>query len=138
MNGLHFTTYVTPTTLVYSLKVAIPNSTVYLWPGLQSIGDATQVFYRFQQKTIMQGIFVNARIAAGVGNSFTVTILKSTTGVPGSGVPTEMTVTLSGATMSAGNFFTSVDFAQYEHIAVQLSSSAPGASQDLVVELDLL
>ena len=132
-----FTTYVTPTTLVYSLKGAIPNATVYLWTGLQSLGDATQVFYRFQQKTIMQGIFVNVRTAAGVGNSFTVTILKSTTGVPGSGVPTEMTVTLSGAALSAGNFLTSVDFGQYEYLAVQLFSSSPGASQDLVVELDL-
>ncbi len=142
--GTHpFTTYVTPTTLTYGLNAGIASSgagTVrYCWPGtLSNAGDTTQVFYRFQQKTILQGIFINLRTAPGVGQSVVVTILKSSTGVAGSGVPTAMTATIAGATTSATNYLTSVDFAQFDYLAVQVTGVGnANAAADLTVELDL-
>jgi hypothetical protein len=135
--GTHaFTTYVSPTTLDYALNGNIANATRYLWPGLQNAGDATQVFYRFQQRTVMQGMFVNVRVAPGVGHDFTVTVLKSTTGVAGSGTPTTMTVTISGTSLSATNYLTSVDFAQFDFVAVQISATSAGTAADMIVELD--
>lgn len=132
-----FTTYVTPTTLNYCLQGAVPNAVRYLWPGVQALADATQAFHRFQQKSIMQGLFVNVRTAPGVGNSFVITILKSTTGVAGSGVPTAMSATVAGTSTSATNYLVSVDFAQGDYFAVQIASNSPGTAQDVVVEVDL-
>ena len=134
--GTHaFTTYVTPTTQDYGLNGNVASAIRYLWPGVQTSADSTQVFYRFQQKTIMQGMFVNLRTAPGVGNSVTVTVLKSTTGVVGTGTPTTMTVTISGTDTAATNYLTSVDFAQLDFIAVQISSTG-GSAADMIVELD--
>lgn len=135
--GKPFTTYVTPTTLVYSLRGNIAAATRYLWQGVQTTDDSTQVFYRFQQKAIVQGMSFNMRTAAGVGNSVTVTVLKSTTGIVGSGVATAMTATASGTNKSATQYTVSVDFAQGEYLAVQISSNPGTAAQDIVIELDL-
>ena len=136
--GAHpFTTYVTPTTIVYGLQGAVAGSTRYLWPGMQTLADSTQVFYRVQQQTVLQGLFVNCRTAPGVGNSFTITILKSTTGTVGSGVPTTMTATVVGATTSATNYLTSVDFEQGDYLSVQILSGSPGTATDVMVEIDL-
>ena len=132
-----FTTYVTPTTLNYCLQGAVPNAVRYLWPGVQALGDATQAFHRFQQKSVMQGLFVNARTAPGVGHSFVITILKSTTGIAGSGVPTAMSATIAGTATSATNYLVSVDFAQGDYFAVQIASNSPGTAQDVIVEVDL-
>jgi hypothetical protein len=104
---------------------------------VQTIEDATQVFYRFQQQSIVQGMNVTVRVAPGVGHSFAVTVLKSTTGAVGSGVPTAMTVTLVDTTTTNSNYIVSVDFEQGEYLALQVSSSSPGAAQDLMVEVDL-
>jgi hypothetical protein len=133
-----FTTFVTPTTLAYGLNGGIINAIRYYWPGVQVAGDPTQVFYRFQQKSIVQGMSVNLRVAPGGANAVTITVLKSTTGVVGSGVPTAMTVTISGANTSANNYIVSVDFAAGEYLAVQ-SAGSPGAgvAADMVTQLDL-
>jgi len=136
--GKPFTTYVTPTTLVYCLQSNLVTGPRYLWPGtLSSSGDATEVFYRFQQKSIVQGMSFNLRVAPGVGKSVTVTVHKSTTGVPGSGVATAMTATISGTATGGDCFTTSVDFAQLEYLSVVVTSTAGSSAQDLVVELDL-
>lgn len=138
-----FSTYVTPSTLIYGLNAGIASSAVgtvrYAWPGtLASTGDVTQVFYRFQQKSIVQGIFINLRTAPGVGQSVVVTLLKSTTGVAGSGVPTSMTATIAGALTSATNYLTSVDFAQGDFLAVQITGVGnANAAADLIVEVDV-
>jgi hypothetical protein len=133
-----FTTYVTPTTLLYCIQANVQTGTRYLWPGtLTTSGDATEVFYRFQQKAIVQGMSFNVRVAPGVGHSVTVTVHKSTTGIPGSGVPTTMTQTISGAQTQGTQYTTSVDFAQGEYLSVQVTSPSPGAATDLVVELDI-
>ena len=135
--GKPFTTYVTPTTIVYGLNGNVQNATRYLWPGVQATADNTQVFYRFQQKAIVQGMSINARVAPGGANSFTVTVLKSPTGIVGSGVATVMTATMSGANTSAVQYGVSVDFAQGEYLAVEIASGAPGTAADVVIELDI-
>ena len=132
-----FTTFVTPTTIVYGLQGAVASATRYLWPGVQTLADATQVFYRFQQQSIVQGMNVTVRTAPGGVNFFVVTVLKSTTGAVGSGVPTAVTVTLAGAATTASNYLVSVDFEQGEYLALQIASNSPGAAQDLMVEVDL-
>jgi len=133
-----FTTYVTPTTLLYCIQANVQTGTRYLWPGtLTTSGDATEVFYRFQQKSIVQGMSFNLRVAPGVGHSVTVTVHKSTTGISGSGIPTTMTQTISGAQTQGTQYTTSVDFAQGEYLSVQVTSASPGAATDLVVEIDL-
>lgn len=135
--GKPFTTYVTPTTLVYGLNGNVQNATRYLWQGVQATADNTQVFYRTQQKCIVQGMSVNVRVAPGGANAFTVTVLKSTTGIPGSGVATVMTATMSGINMFAFQYGVSVDFAQGEYLAVEIASASPGSAADVTVELDL-
>lgn len=135
--GKPFTTYVTPSTLLYGLNGNVQNATRYLWPGVQATADNTQVFYRFQQKAIVQGMGIQARVAPGGANSFTVTVLKSPTGVVGSGVATVMTATMGGANTFAFQYGVSVDFAQGEYLAVEIASVAPGTAADVVVELDL-
>jgi hypothetical protein len=135
--GTHaFTTFVTPTALAFALNGNVQSAIRYLWPGVQTAGDSTQVFYRFQQKTIMQGMFVNLRTAPGVGHSVTVLVLKSTTGVVGTGVATTMKVVISDTATSGSNYDTSVDFAQFDYLAVEIFSTAGGTGADMTVELD--
>jgi len=131
-----FTTYVTPTTLDFCLNGNVPSGEHYLWPGVLTTADSTQVYYRFQQKTILQGMFVNLRTAPGGSNSVTITVLKSSTGVVGTGVPTLMTATITGTDKSASNYLSSVDFAQNEYMAIRITGT-PGTAADLIVEVDL-
>jgi hypothetical protein len=136
--GKPFTTYVTPTTIIYGLQGNVNDAVRYYWPGVQNAGDATQVFYRFQQKSIVQGMSINLRVAPGGANSVVVTVLKSTTGVVGSGVATVMTATVAGANTSAVQYGVSVDFAQGEYLAVQTDGiPVAGAAADMVIELDI-
>ena len=133
-----FTTFVTPTTLDYGLQGNVNNAIRYYWPGVQTAGDTTQVFYRFQQKSILQGMSINMRVAPGGTDSVVVTVLKSTTGVVGSGVPTAMTATISGANTSANNYIVSVDFMQGEYLAVQtVGGPNVGSAADMIIEIDL-
>ena len=137
--GKSFTTYTTPITLLYCANASLINGTHYLWPGtLPSGGDNTEVFYRFQQKAIIQGLAINCRTAPGTGNGVTVTIRRSTTGVPNSGVATSMTVSITNSTNAGTHFTSSEDFAQGEFMSVQITTpGGPGAAADLVVEIDL-
>ena len=81
---------------------------------------------------------INLRVAPGGANSIVVTVLKSTTGVVGSGVATVMTATISGASKEAFQYGVSVDFAQGEYLAVQTDGiPVAGAAADMVIELDL-
>lgn len=135
--GRPFTTYVTPTTLLYCLESNLVAGPRYLWPGtLTSSGDATEVFYRFQQKAIVQGMSFSVRTGPGVGKSLTVTVRKSSTGVAGSGVATTMTQTISGASTTGTQYTVSVDFAKGEFLSVEVTTTAGSTAADLVVELD--
>jgi hypothetical protein len=135
--GKPFTTYVTPTTIGYGLKANLVNSPHYLWPGVQTAADATEVFYRFQQKAICQGMSIYLRTAPGAGKSITVTVRKSTTSTPGSGTATSITATISGTALTADHYTSSVDFAAGEYLSVEIDGTSGNAAQDLVVELDL-
>ena len=136
--GKPFTTYVTPTTIIYGLQGNVNDAVRYYWPGVQNTADATQVFYRFQQKSILQGMSISLRVAPGGANAVVVTVLKSTTGVVGSGVATVMTATISGASKEAFQYGVSVDFAQGEYLTVQTDGiPVAGAAADMVIELDL-
>jgi len=138
-----FTTYVTPTISIFGLNAGIASSNTgtvrYCWPGtLASTGDTAQVFSRVQQKSVMQGMFINLRTAPGGSNSVQVTVLASKTGVVGSGVPTLMSATISGSTTSATNYSASVDFAQFDYFSVQVTGLGnSNSAADLVVQLDL-
>jgi hypothetical protein len=137
--GTHpFTTYVTPTTIQFCVRGNIDAGTHWLWPGtLVNTMDNEEVFYRFQQKSVLQGMYVNLRTAPGVGKEVTVTINKSTTGVGGSGAATLMKATVSGTNNSATCYTASVDFGQFEFLSVQVDCSNGSSAADLVVELDL-
>jgi hypothetical protein len=135
--GKPFTTYVTPTTLEYGLNGNVAAAVHYLWPGVQTASDNTQIFYRFQQKSICQGMSINMRTAPGVGHFVTITVLRSATGIVGSGVATLMTATISGANKQGTQYTLSENFAQGEYLALQISGNAGNAAQDVVVELDL-
>jgi len=136
--GKPFTTYVTPTTIIYGLQGNVNDAIRYYWPGVQNTADTTQVFYRFQQRSIVQGMSINMRVAPGGANAVVVTVLKSTTGVAGSGVATVMTATVSGASTSAVQYGVSVDFLQGEYLAVQTDGiPAAGAAADMVIEIDI-
>jgi hypothetical protein len=123
--------------LEYGLKASVAAAARYLWPGVQTVGDTTQVFYRFQQKSILQGMFVNLRTAPGAGDSITVTVLRSSTGIVGSGFPTLMVATVSGTATSATQYTVSENFQQFEYLAVQIQGTAGNSAQDVLIQLDL-
>jgi hypothetical protein len=135
--GKPFTTYVTPSTLIYGLHGNAQNGTHYLWPGVQGSSDNTEIFYRFQQKAIVQGMSINMRTAPGAGNSLVLTVRKSTTGVAGSGVATVMTATVSDLNTTGYQYGVSVDFAQGEYLSLQIVGGAGVAAADISVELDI-
>ena len=136
--GKSFTTYVTPTTLTYGFWGNIPNSVHYMWPGtLRTNLDNNEVFYRVQQKCIIQGMSFTVRTAPGTGKTLTVTVNKSTTGVAGSGVATVMTQSISNSTTTATQYAVSVDLAAGDYISVETTGTSGLSAQDLVVELDL-
>lgn len=135
--GKPFTTYVTPTTLIFGLHGNVSNATHYLWPGVQTASDNTEIFYTFQQRAIVQGMSVNMRTAPGAGKTVTFTVRKSLTGVAGSGVATTMTTTVSDANTSGFQYGVSVDFAQGEYLSLQIVGVPGIAAADITVELDL-
>jgi hypothetical protein len=134
--GRAMTTYITPATLQYSLRGNLPSAPRYFWPGNQTSLDATEVFYRFQQRAIVFGVFVNMRLAPGVGNSLQFVVKKSLTGVVGSGVATVMACTVSGAGLTASQYAASVDFGIGEYMSIEVIPSGGNAAADVVVEID--
>lgn len=137
--GKPFTTYVYPKTLIYGINgTPTVNSTRYWWPGtLTTGGDATEVFYRFQQASIIQGMSVNMRTAPGVGKSIQFTVKKSSTGVAGSGVATAMTLTVSDANKLGYKQDASVDIGSGEFISLEVVNSNGSAAADVVCEIDV-
>jgi hypothetical protein len=80
---------------------------------------------------------MNCRVAPGA-SSVTLTVLKSTTGVPGSGVATALTLTFSGATVIAEKLDVSVDIAAGEYVALEVSNAGGAvAAIDMVVQIDV-
>lgn len=136
--GKPFTTYVTPMLLISALKGNVDASDHYMWPGtLVTNLDATEVFIRIQQKTIVQGMMVTLRTPPGSGKSTTITVNRSSTGVAGSGFPTLMATTLSNSTKLGTCYTVSEDFQLGEFLSIKVLGTAGLSSADLVVELDI-
>jgi hypothetical protein len=132
------TTYVTPTILTMGLKGNVDSSAHYMWPGTLATNlDATEVFYRIQQKAIVQGMTITLRTPPGTGKTMTVSIRRSSTGIDGSGFPTQMVATLSGTNKLGTQYTVSENFQTGEFLSVQVSGTAGMTSADLVVEIDI-
>jgi hypothetical protein len=135
--GRAMTTYITPAVLNYSLRGNAPSNPRYFWQGNQTTLDTTEVFYRFQQRAILFGVFVNMRTAPGIGANLQFVVKKSTTSVPGSGVATVMAVTVSGLALTGSKYDASVDFGVGEFMSLELIPSGGNTAADIVVELDI-
>ena len=137
--GKPFTTYVYPTTLLFAINgTPTSNATRYWWPGVMTNGgDSTEVFYRVQQASIIQGMSVNMRTAPGAGKSISFTIKKSSTGVPGSGASTSMTITVAGTDKSGVKQDVSVDVAAGEYISMEVVNSNGSSAADVVCEANI-
>jgi hypothetical protein len=134
--GAPFSTTSPPSLLEYSLRGNVQNAARYYWQGNQTSGDATETFTRAEERLIVYGLFVNLRQAPGIGQSVTVTVRKSTTGVPGSGVATTMTATISGASTTAQFYGSSVEFDKGAYLSIE-STATGGVPQDLTVQVNI-
>ncbi len=134
--GKPFTTYTIPSTFIYGYKGNIPKGIRYLWQGLQTVLDTTQVFYRFPQDTIVQGISITTRNTALGAAVLTATIFKSMSGDVGQGIATPITVLITDGINMAESYTASVKFERGSFIAVQLKSSEAISPGDLTVEID--
>ena len=130
-----FSSTASATLLIYSLNGNVPNAARYYWPGNQTSGDSQEIFIRIQERQLIYGLFITLRQAPGLGQSVTVTVRKSLTGVPGSGVPTVMTATISGASQNAQFYGASAFFEKGEFLSVQ-STATGGVPSDLVIQID--
>ena len=140
--GLAFSTFVTPSTLNYGLKGNVANATNYYWFGtLQTSADATQVFTRFQQLSVINGLSVTLRTPSGGGvgvHNITITVLKSSTGVAGSGVATPISVTLTDGDIFKADLDHSVTFQKGDFVCVQSTvAGGTGAAADMNIQLDV-
>ena len=133
-NGLPFSTSIAPLSYIYSLTGNVPNNPRYYWFGNQTSPDATEVFVQAQERLLVYGIFVSLRQPAGLGQSVTVTLRRSTTGVPGSGVATTMTVTLADLTTTASFYGASERFERGEYFSIE-STATGGLAQDMVIQV---
>jgi hypothetical protein len=135
-SGRPFSTYTRPTTLVYGYRGNVPNGIRYLWQGLQTALDSTQVFYRFQQDTIVQGISIVARNTDLGATVVKATVLKSLSGIAGQGIATPVWVSITNGVTMAENYTASMMFERGSFLAVQLEASSAVNPGDFTVEID--
>ena len=135
-----FTTYVVPTILAYGLNASVPNTGAggrYMWTGVQTALDTTEVYARIQQKVLAQGILATLRTSPG-SVPVTVKVLKSFSGLAGSGIDTGLTAVLTDGVPDASNYTLSVDFEQFTFLGLKvISVGAGGSAADLTVQVDL-
>ena len=135
-----FSTYVTPTILEYGLKGSVPNTGAggsYLWTGVQTALDASEVYTRVQQKSLAQGILATLRVPPGTV-PVTVKVLKSYSGLLNTGIDTGMSVTLTDGVPDASNYTLSIDFEQFTYLGLQvISVGGGGSAADLTAQVDL-
>jgi len=135
-NGKPFSTYTRPNTFVYGYRGNLPNGIRYLWQGLQTALDSTQVFYRFQQDTIVQGISIVVRNTDLGTTVVKATALKSLSGIAGQGIHTPVSVSITNGITMAENYKSSILFERASFLAVQLESNSPVSPGDFTVEID--
>ena len=136
-SGKPFTVIVKPITLNYGLQGNINSGIRYLWTGVQTASDATQVFYRFQQKSIVYGMCLSCRNAPGA-DTVKVSVMRSTSGLVGSGVLTPMNITFSGGDLQGSNYSTSIEFGEGEYLGLQIDSTGGVTNVDMVVQVDVM
>ena len=136
-SGKPFTAIVKPITLNYGLQGNINSGIRYLWTGVQTASDATQVFYRFQQKSIVHGMCLSCRNAPGA-ETVKVSVMRSTSGLVGSGVLTPLKITFSGGDLQGSNYSTSIEFGEGEYLGLQIDSTGGVSNVDMVVQVDVI
>ncbi len=137
--GQNFTSYIYPTTLFYGalgdLKTGPSNGYLALGSMFTQSGvypSVSPLSYRIQQKAILIGILAVLQTGAGGTESVTVTVYKN-------GSPTAFTVTLTGTTTQATYYATSLDFAQFDNLSVNVTYTGGNANtaSDLIIQLDM-
>jgi len=135
-----FNTYVVPTILEYGLNASVPNTGAggrYMWAGVQTALDTTEVYTRIQQKVLAQGILATLRTSPG-SVPVTVKVLKSFSGLAGSAIDTGLTAVLTDGVPDASNYTLSVDFEQFTFLGLRvISVGGGGSAADLTVQVDL-
>jgi len=135
-----FTTYVVPTILEYGLNGSVPNTGAggrYMWTGVQTALDTSEVYTRIQQKVLAQGLLANLRTTPGTV-PVTVKVTKSYSGLAGSAIDTGLTVVLTDGVPDASNYTLSVDFEQFTFLGLKvISVGGGGSAADLTVQVDL-
>ena len=152
-NGKNFTTYIYPTTIYYGTIGSFADlgatplaSPLYLSPGsgpiqaaattprvIAQFPDSAINYYSIQQKAICFGLFVSCSIGPGaVGNSTKVVVMKN-------GVDTAITGTLTDGILSVRNYDSSVNFAQFDTLALrcEITGSTANTTHDLVCQVDM-
>lgn len=140
----NFTVYIYPTTLFYAVigDLKVGPTTGYLGlgslPASAGSGGAvaypsiSPLNYRIQQKAILFGLFANCATGPGIGNTTTVTVYQN-------GSPIPFTVTFTDSDTQKIYYTTSVNFAQFDNLALEVVYTGNNANttHDLVVQLDM-
>ncbi len=108
----------------------LANGTNYLYRGSSQM-TANEVQYRVNKPSVLYGMYLNARLPAGVGNSTTITVRKN-------GVDTAATLALSGTATTATLSSVSVGFNSNDLISLKIVNVGSGmnTTQDIVAQLD--
>jgi hypothetical protein len=131
-----FSPFATSQELTYSLRGSIVAGSRWLWPGVQTTVDTIQQFYRFQQRGIVTSMTVNVRVSPGP-DTVVISVLKSISGLAGSGVPTGMQISFTDGILRADQFSTSVDFERGTFMALQIDSTGGVTNIDMTVEVNI-
>jgi hypothetical protein len=102
-------------------------STRYLYPGTAN-DSGVEIFTRLAAKGIVKSLIVRSRVAPGVGTDV-YTLRKN-------GVNTALTVSLTGAAVSAQILTASVSFSSSDDLSVSVSSTG-GAGADVVIVAEI-
>ena len=67
-----------------------------------------------------------------------VSVMRSTSGLVGSGVLTPMNITFSGGDLQGSNYSTSIEFGEGEYLGLQIDSTGGVTNVDMVVQVDVM
>jgi hypothetical protein len=104
---------------------ALTNGVRYMYPGTAA-SSPTEVFIRLPQATLVIGMSIRARVAPGATDTCVFTVRKN-------GVATALTLTLTGAQLTAQTVNLSATFTATDDLSLQTNDT--GATQDVMVVL---
>jgi len=145
--GRGFSTYNYPTILYYGLKGDIksgPNGG-YLWFGTQAVSAGVfpdiatpPAYFRIQQPALLSGLSVGLNAAPGAGYAITI-LVRYTPIATGTITDSAFTVTLSGTTVVANYYNSSLRLATGDrvHVYVSYTGNNSNLAHDLTVQLDM-